>query len=104
HEPVELDLDDRAEATVGQTDRGAHDRRLGQRRVHHPLLAEVLLQPVGDAEYAAEPTDVLPQEHHLGVVLHRRSQAGVHRLGEAQLHDRTSSRWATSSGGTSAYT
>ena len=57
-----------------QTDRGADDPGLGQRRVQHPVLAEVLLQTVGDPEDAAQPADVLPHDEDLGVVLHRVAQ------------------------------
>ena len=54
HEAVELDLADRPVAAQREPDRGADDAGLGERGVHHPVLAEVLLQPVGDAEHAAE--------------------------------------------------
>ena len=58
-----------------QPDGGADDARLGQRGVQHPLLAEVLLQAVGDPEDAAELADVLAHHEDLGVALHRRAQA-----------------------------
>ena len=74
-EAVELDLDDRPVAAQGQADRGADDAGLGQRGVDDPLLAEVLLQAVGDPEDAAELADVLAHEEDLGVVLHGRAQA-----------------------------
>ena len=67
-EAVELDLDDRAEAAVGEADGGAHDAGLGERRVDDALRAELVLQSVGDAEHAAELADVLAHEHDLVVV------------------------------------
>ena len=79
-EPVELDLDHGPVAPHRHPDRGAHDPRLGQRAVHHPICPEVLLQAVGDPEDPAEDTDVLPHQHDLGVVLHGAPQPGVERL------------------------
>ena len=76
-EPVELDLDDGAVAAQGQADRGADDAGLGERGVDDPLLAEVLLQALGDAEDAAELADVLTHEDDLGVALHGGAQAVV---------------------------
>jgi hypothetical protein len=84
-EPVELDLAHRAEPAQRQADRRADDPGLGERRVDDPVLAEVLLQPVGDAEDAAELADVLTHDEHLGVGFHRLAQAGVDGLGERGL-------------------
>ncbi len=80
-EAVELDLAHRAVAANRQTDRGADDGRLGQRRVDDAVLAEVLLQSVGDAKDAAEATDVLAHQEDLGVLLHRATQSLVEGLG-----------------------
>ena len=41
-EAVELDLADGAVAAQGEPDRGADDARLGERRVDHPAVAEVV--------------------------------------------------------------
>ena len=71
-EAVELDLDDRAVAAQGHADRGAEDAGLGERGVDDPVLAEVLLQALGDPEDTAELADVLAHEDDLGVLLHRR--------------------------------
>ncbi len=74
-EPVELDLTHRPVAPHRQADRGADDPRLGERGVDDALLAEVLLQTVGDAEDAAELADVLTHDEDPLVVLHRPPQA-----------------------------
>ena len=63
-EAVELDLADRPVAAHGKADGGADDAGLGERGVDHALLAEVLLQPVGDPEDAAELADVLTHHQH----------------------------------------
>ncbi len=84
-EAVELDLEHRAVAAHRQADRGAEDALLRQRRVDDPALAEVLLQPVGDAEDAAESADVLTHDHDLLVGLHGRAQSGVQAFGEGHL-------------------
>ena len=57
-------------------DRGAHDAGFGQRRIDDPLRTEVLLQTLGDAEDAAELSDVLTDEDDLRVVLHGFAHSG----------------------------
>ena len=74
-EAVELDLAHRPVAAQRQPDRGADDAGLGERGVDDPVLAEVLLQAVGDPEDAAELADVLAHDQDLGVVLHGLAQA-----------------------------
>jgi hypothetical protein len=81
-EAVELDLTDRPVPSDRQADGGADDARLGQRRVDHPLLAEVLLQPVGDPEDAAELADVFAHDDDLVVGLQGPPQAEVEGLAE----------------------
>ena len=61
---------------------------LGQRRVDHPVLAEVLLQSLGHPEDSAQLADVLAGEHHLGVGLERPAEAGVECLGESEFGHR----------------
>ncbi len=84
-EAVELDLDDRPVAAHRHADRGADDAGLGQRAVDDAVLAEVLLQSVGDPEDAAELADVLTHDQDLRVVLHRLAQPHVEALGERDL-------------------
>lgn len=54
-EAVELDLADGAVAAQRHADRGADDAGLGERAVDDAVLAEVLLQALGDAEDTTEP-------------------------------------------------
>jgi hypothetical protein len=87
-EPVELDLDDRAVAAHREAHGGAHDARLGQRRVDHALSAELVLESVGDAEHAAELADVLAHDEHLRVVGHRATETFVDGLGHGEPRHR----------------
>src|SRR5205085_852663 len=93
------------------------DAGLGQRGVDDAVVAEVLLQAVGDAEDATEPADVRAHEHDLGVVFHRAAQPEVECLHEGQRLDAhrsapsklawystNSARCSCSSGVRSAYT
>jgi hypothetical protein len=90
-EAVELDLADRAVAAQREPDRGADDAGFGERGIHHPVLAEVLLQPVGDPEHAAEPADVLAHDHGFGVVFQCPAQSLVERLREREPRHRAAS-------------
>ena len=58
------DLDDRALAAEGGADPRPDGRRLGQRRVPDPVLAELREQALGDREAAAVAADVLAHEEH----------------------------------------
>ena len=90
HEPVELDLADRAVSAQRQADGGADDAGLGQRGVDHPRLAEVLLQAVGHPEDPAQLADILAHDECPGVVLQRLAQALVDRPGQRQPGHRCS--------------
>ena len=92
HESVELDLTHRPIAAQRHADRGPDDARLGQRRIDHPVLPEVLLQSFGDPEHAAQLADVLTRQHHLRVGLQGPAQSGVEGLGHGHLHAVTSSK------------
>ena len=84
-EPVELDLEDGAEAPHRETDRGADDARLRQGRVDDAARPEVLLQSLGDAEDAAERTDVLAHEQDAVVRLERATEAGVEGAADREV-------------------
>lgn len=81
-EPVELHLTHRSITAHRQPDRCSDYAGLGKWRVEHPVLAELGLQAVGDAEDSAELADVLTHHEHLGVGLHRPTQARVERFGQ----------------------
>src|SRR5690606_2049159 len=83
-ETVELDLDDGPIAAERQPHRGPDDPRLGERRIDHPSGAELVEQTVGDAEDAAERTDVLAQEDDVVIVAHRLPQPRAQRPAQGQ--------------------
>jgi hypothetical protein len=85
-EAVELDLAHRAVTADSQAHRRADDARLGERGVPHPLLTEVLLEPVGDPEHPAQPSHVLAHDHDFGVVLQSLAQTLVEGLGQGDRH------------------
>jgi hypothetical protein len=60
--------------------------------IHHAVLAELGLQPLGDAEDAAERTDVFAHEQDLRVVGQRLAQAGREGLGHRHGLDRGGGR------------
>jgi hypothetical protein len=66
----ELHLGDRAVAAQRRADADADDRRLGDGRIDHAHLAELLVQSLGHAEGAAVRTDVLTQHEHLRIAAH----------------------------------
>ncbi len=83
-EPVELDLRHRDEATHREPDRDADDRRLRQRRVETPSVAEGFGEPLGHPEDSAELRDVLAEDQDAVVVRHRVVQCPVDRLHHRQ--------------------
>ena len=68
-----------------EADCRAHDSRFGQWCVNDPLCPELGLQPVGHPEDAAEPANVLADEHHAVVGGHRRAESLVDRLRQAEF-------------------
>ncbi len=83
-EPVELDLRNRDEAAHRQPDRDADDRRLRQRRIETPPVAEGFGQPLGHPEDSAELGDVLAEDQDPVVGGHRVVQRPVDRLRHRQ--------------------
>src|SRR5438093_1329539 len=57
----ELHLGDGPVAALRGADADPDDRRLGNRRVHHPHLAELVVQALGHAERAAVRPDVFAE-------------------------------------------
>ena len=86
----ELHLAHRAHAEVRRTRRGADDRRLGDRRVDHPRLAELREQAVGDLERAAVRADVLAEDEDVRVALHLLEERLADRLEIGDLSHRRS--------------
>ena len=77
----ELELDDRPLAHPGGPDRGADEALLGDRRVDHALVAELLQEALRDAERAAEVADVLAEQEDALVLgaARRRARPGSPR-------------------------
>src|SRR5690606_4507601 len=82
-ETVELDLGYRAGTGQGHTNGGANDPGLIQRRVDDPFTPVLLVQTLGNPEDATGDTDVLAQDDHPRVGLHRLVKGGVYRLGHS---------------------
>src|SRR6185436_11489743 len=78
----ELDFGDRLQTIHRHADRRGDDTAFGDRRIDHPMLAELLLQPVGAAKHAAEVANVLAQYDDRRVALHQR----VHRRVQGLNH------------------
>ena len=76
----ELELDDRPLAHPGRADRRADEALLGDRRVDDALLAELLEQPLRDAERPAEVADVLAEQEDPLVLAQRVGERGADRL------------------------
>src|SRR6266704_2365235 len=66
----ELHLDHRAHPHHGRADGSAHEPGLGQRRVQHPPLAVLLLEPLRDPEGPAVRADVLAHQKYPFVAGH----------------------------------
>jgi len=65
-----LDLAHRPQPVDGRPDRRADDHRFGERRIDHPLVAELRPQPVGREEHAALLADVLAKDDDRRVAAH----------------------------------
>ena len=84
-ERVVLHLADRLEAGHAEPDRGAHDPRLGERRVDAAVGAEPVEQPGRRPEHSARAADVLAHHHHVLVAPELDLETVVDRLHERQL-------------------
>ena len=84
----ELDLDDREQAAEGHADAMADDRGLRQRRVDHPLLAELLDEALRGPEHPTAGAHVLAHDQHALVARHEVPHGVVDGFDEALLrHD-----------------
>src|SRR2546430_6254061 len=63
----ELNLRHGLQAVDSHADGRRDDAAFGDRCVEHPVLTVLSLQPLGDAEHAAEVADVLAEYHHARV-------------------------------------
>ena len=81
----ELDLGNRQHAVHGHAKRDADDCRLGERRVDHAPLPELLQEVGGGAEDAAARSDVLAHHHDPLVGLHLVPERVVDRLDDVLL-------------------
>jgi hypothetical protein len=88
-EAGELDLGNGYEPRHREADAGADDRRLRDRRVEHARIAELVEEPVGDAEDTAVVADVLAEQDDPFVASHLGGQRVVdgreHRHGRHEM-------------------
>ena len=73
-------LGDRPQPRHGGANGGADDDLLGDGRVEHALLAELLHQPAGHFEGSVVEADVLAQQEHRLVALHLLAERLVERV------------------------
>src|SRR5205085_7701882 len=69
-----------------RADRGADEPFLADRRVDDPVVAELLPEPLRDAERAAEVPDVLADQKHAPVVDDRVPERCANRLEVGGAH------------------
>jgi hypothetical protein len=81
----ELDLGDRQESVQGHADRDPDDAGLGQRRIDHAPLAELVEEPLRHAEDPAARRDVLAEYHDAFVRGHLVVQGVVDRRDDVLL-------------------
>ena len=81
----ELDFRHRLEPVHRHADGRGDDATLGDGRIEHTVLAVLALQAVGDAEHAAEVTDILAHHDHGGIARHHHVHGGVQRLDHVHL-------------------
>ncbi len=84
----ELEFEDRPHAGQRRADRDAGAAEFGDRRVHHPILAEALDEIAGDLEGAAVDADVLAHQEDPVVRLHGDRHRLLNRLGVSEFADR----------------
>ena len=98
-EAHELDLRNRSQAIEGHADGGPDNARFGKGRIHDPLRAEDLQQPVGYTENAAVLSNVFTEQHDPVVPLHLFPQGQVDGLYHITRRHRPSPPVPWSAGG-----
>ena len=81
----ELDLGDGPQAVDRHADRRGDDAAFRDRRIEHAVLAVFALQPVGDAEHAAEVADVLAEDDDRRIALEHDVHRRIQRLDHVHL-------------------
>ena len=89
----ELDLRDGPHPVEGGAQPDAGDRRLGQRRVDHPLLAEPVHQPFGRQEDPASRANVLAHDEDALVPCHLLVDGLTHGLEHGHYRDGCPPAW-----------
>ncbi len=87
----ELDLGDGFETLRRHADRHARDQSLRQRGIHHPHLAETLLQTEGGAEHAPVDAYIFAQDDDVRVRLQLIGERQIDCFNECKLRHGTSS-------------
>ncbi len=103
----ELHFHHGAQAVGAHADGGGDDAAFRDRRIEGAGQAVLLLQPVGDAEDAAEIAGILAEGEHVGILRHHHVEGGVERLDHVHLrHDQCPVcwRWRRRCSGTSLKT
>src|SRR6476659_10140717 len=84
NESIELDLTHGPVAAQRHPYSSADDARFGKGRIDHSMLAEILLQSLGDPEDAAKLADILSGDDDRGAGFQSTTQARIERLRHGQ--------------------
>jgi hypothetical protein len=81
----EHDFDHRPQAGHGDPDGGADNGGFGNRRVAHPLGAELFQEPAGDAERATRLCDILAEQDNRGILSHGVDERAINSLAKSHF-------------------
>ena len=81
----ELDFRNGPHSAESGAEGDAHNGRLGQRGVHHPLRPEILNKPLRRQEHAATLAHIFAHHEHPLVAFHFLAQRGTHRFNQRHL-------------------
>ncbi|MNQ82788.1 hypothetical protein D3C85_978490 [compost metagenome] len=93
-EALELEFGNGFEPLGRHADRHPGDQSLRQRRVDHPLEAELVAQAHGGAKHPAVDSHIFTQHHHIGVVFHLMVQCQIDRFEQCHVTHGVSPRRA----------